>query len=246
MALVLDTKVSGVSYILDNQAVGTFSTGTIFTTVGSASATGVTAVVTLPRSISCTPANASASGIVATLQGSVIITTVPAYANALGVTASVTGSVYLDYFTVKVRHKTTGAPITGLSSVNLTMYKPSTGHRLDFSDSTYKDTPSVSTSVMAELSALNHPGVYRLPVNISGWDGWVSWEATYNDGSYTYNYSGERYYASNNRVDKVPMSGNDISSTVWNYPASSITNTGTMGVWVLTRLLTVSKFLGLK
>lgn len=268
MSQVLDTQVSGGgSFYLDNQSEDSLTGLVINGIIGDAIADGVLAVANYARIIQTTTGNATGNGVTATLSNGVIISAIVASAQAAGTTASLSygitinatvaaatangitatlsGTTYADYFAIKLRHKTTGAPLTGLTTVALTLFQPSTGYRLDFSDGVFKDSPTTSSAIMSELNSSTHPGVYRLMVNVSGWEGWANWESTYNDGSFIYSQSGERYYISSVRSDGIPSSTTDIATAVWDHPVDQAVTPSTMGVWLYTRVLTVGKYLGL-
>jgi len=115
------------------------------------------------------------------------------------VAVSTSTPVVTEQFSVRVRHKTTGAALTGLTTVALTICDPATGYRFDFSDSTFKASPTTPTKVLNEVSAVNQPGLYRCDVLTTVMNGWVEFEATYNDGSYTYSYPGEAFYYAGHR-----------------------------------------------
>lgn len=246
MAQILDTRVdSNGVYILDTQEFSN-PTGYIITTVGGATANGVTARALYPLIIPTTVGGGTANGITASITRGFSITTTPAQGVAGGNTATISGSIYTEYFSTKIRNKNTGSPITGLTNVTLTIYKPSSGLILDFFDGVFKTSPSIGSAIMNEVSSTNNPGLYNYSTTISGWDGWINWEITYNDGSYTYSYTGERYYISNVRSDGVPTSPSAVSSAVWDHPVTAAVLPDTMGVWLYNRVLTVGKFLGLK
>lgn len=109
--------------------------------------------------------------------------------------------IILEPFTVKVRHKTTGAPITGLTTVTLAAEQPETGYRLDFSDGVFKSSPSQPILILSEVDAVNQPGLYRSVLVTTAFSGWVDYEATYNDGSYIYAYGGEAFYSNGQRTN---------------------------------------------
>lgn len=116
------------------------------------------------------------------------------------VAATVSTPLVTEQFSVRVRHKTTGAALTGLTTVTLTICDPVTGYRFDFADSTFKASPATPTKVLPEVSAANQPGLYRADVLTTVMSGWVEFEATYNDGTYTYSYPGEAYYVGGRRA----------------------------------------------
>lgn len=120
-------------------------------------------------------------------------------AAAVSVFAAVSATV--EPFGVKIRHRTTGVAITGLTTVYLTVNQPSTGLKFDFNSNTFASSPVTPALVLNEVSASNMPGLYRSDVTTTLWSGWVEFEATYNDGTYTYSYSGEAYYTSGTRAN---------------------------------------------
>lgn len=128
--------------------------------------------------------------------GYISFTTVDAVVSILGTVSAVT-----EPFAVTLRHKTTGAAITGLTTVLLTINQPQTGYRWDFGDNSFKASPTTPTLVLAEVGAANQPGLYRSLVTTTTWSGWVEFEATYNDGTFTYSYSGEAYYTNGVRAN---------------------------------------------
>jgi len=123
---------------------------------------------------------------------------------ASNIVSAVAGLItVVEQFSVRVRHKTTGAALTGLTTVTLTACQPSTGYRLDFNDGTFKASPTTPTKILNEVSAANQPGLYRCDVTTTLFAGWVEFEVTYNDGTYTYSYPGEAYYTAGSRSNGV-------------------------------------------
>ncbi len=173
----------------------------------------------------------------------------------------------VEQFSVRIRHKTSGAALTGLTTVTLTACQPATGYRLDFNDGNFKASPTTPTKILTEVSAANQPGIYRADVTTTLFAGWVEFEVTYFDGTYTYSYPGEAYYTAGSRANgvwSVAQQGTiniiqtavgalaaaptaaEVSDAVWAKPTSAMTTTGSVGKWVANNLLTVAKFLGLK
>lgn len=126
---------------------------------------------------------------------------VPQANNLVSAVAGLT--VVIEQFSVRVRHKTTGAALTGLTTVTMTACQPSTGYRLDFNDGSFKASPTTPTMILTEVSAANQPGLYRASVSTTLFAGWVEFEVTYNDGTYTYSYPGEAYYTAGARANGV-------------------------------------------
>ena len=112
-----------------------------------------------------------------------------------------TVSAIVEPFSVTVRHKNTGAAITGLTTVYISINKPSTGDRWDFSDNTFKASPTTATLALDEVDSVNQPGLYRSLVTTTPWNGWIESEVTYNDGSYVYSWAGESYYTNGARAN---------------------------------------------
>lgn len=125
-------------------------------------------------------------------------------AQASNIVTAVAGlTTVVEQFSVRVRHKTTGAALTGLTTVTLTACQPATGYRLDFDDGTFKASPTTPTKVLTEVSSANQPGLYRADVTTTFFAGWVEFEVTYNDGVFTYSYPGEAYYTAGARSNGV-------------------------------------------
>lgn len=180
MAQILDTQVSGSgAYILDTQESGV--------------PTPVTATVSFVQESNTVAV--TAIGQVLSYTASVAVTQ-----EDNTVSAIVNLPVVVDHFTVRVRHKTTGAALTGLTNVNLTIFDPATGYRLDFSDFSFKASPVMPVMAMTEVSAASLPGLYRASIQTTNMNGWIGFETTYFDGSYTYAYPGEAYYVAGHRA----------------------------------------------
>lgn len=120
---------------------------------------------------------------------SVAITTDDA---VVSIMSSVSSSV--ENFSAVLRHKTTNGPITGLATVYLKIRRESDGYRWDFSNNAFSLTPTTETLVLQEVDAVSQPGLYEGAVTVTSWNGWMAFEATYDDGAYTYYYPGEAYY----------------------------------------------------
>ena len=119
-----------------------------------------------------------------------------AVVSVLGVVASV-----IEPFSVVIRHKTTGAPITGLTTVLLKISNPSDDTRWDFSDKTFKASPITESLALTEIDATNQAGLYRGDVTTTTWSGWIEFEATYDDGSFVYSFPDEAYYSDGVRAN---------------------------------------------
>lgn len=179
MAQILDTQVaSGGAFILDTQESGSVTSTVLSVAVSQANNTVA----------------ASASVVVTAYTAAVAFT----QANNT-VAAAVSTPTTTDQFSARVRHKTTGAALTGLTTVTLRICHPESGLFFDFSDNSFKASPATSTFVMTEVSATHQPGLYRCNVQTTNMDGWVDFETTYYDGAYTYAYPGSVFYSAGRR-----------------------------------------------
>ncbi len=204
MAQILDTQVTGGGqFILDTQEAEGQASEIRSVSIPQDSNTVTVVAEGVVVSYDSTVVVAQANNTVAVVSATQVSSynsavSVVQPGNAVAAVASI--PVTMDRFSARVRHKTTGAALTGLTTVTLTICDPVTGYRFDFADATFSATPTQPTLVLAEVSAANQPGLYRASVQTTNMNGWVEFEVTYNDGSYTYSYPGEAYYTAGHRA----------------------------------------------
>jgi len=114
---------------------------------------------------------------------------------------TLTSTVITETMYLRIFHKTTGQPITGLTAVYVQFMKESNSHLFDFDDNAFKASPTTPTGTLTEVDATNQPGRYKLNVIVTSWDGWIVGDGWYIDGdSFRYNFELEAFYVSGIRT----------------------------------------------
>ncbi len=179
-------EVSGeAAFTTDDAAVAAAGTvdgaaSVAFTTEDAAvAATGDSGLPTATVAFTTDDAAVAAAGELSNI-ASVAFTTDDAAVAAAG---STTVAPPTENFTVTVRDAITGAKLTGLTNVLISVQRDADGYQFDFTDHQFRAAAAVKTLAMDEYSAANSPGYYTKALQVLTWTGDITITIEYDDGT---------------------------------------------------------------
>lgn len=98
-------------------------------------------------------------------------------------TGTTTTAPPTERFLVTVRDAVTGALLTGLTTVYISVNRDADSYQFDYTDNQYRAVAAVRKLAMDEVSAANSPGEYAKALQVLTWTGDITITIEYNDGT---------------------------------------------------------------